>query len=45
MSFRSKECLVKGKLSSLGFCENCILSKASKLKFEDAVHTTKDKLG
>lgn len=32
------------KLSSLGFCEDCILEKASKLKFETIVHTPKDKL-
>ncbi|KAH9685121.1 Integrase catalytic domain-containing protein [Citrus sinensis] len=32
------------KLSSLGFCEDCILGKASRLKFESAVHSTKEKL-
>ncbi|KAH9717205.1 hypothetical protein KPL71_021739 [Citrus sinensis] len=32
------------KLNSLGFCEDCILGKASSLKFESAVHSTKKKL-
>ncbi|KAH9767170.1 hypothetical protein KPL71_011175 [Citrus sinensis] len=32
------------KLSSLGFCEDCILGKASRLKFESAVHSTKERL-
>lgn len=33
------------KLDNLGFCEDCILGKASRLKFEAATHTAKDKLG
>lgn len=32
------------KLGSLGLCEDCILRKASRLKFETAVHSTKEKL-
>ena len=32
------------KLSSLGFYEDCILGKASRLKFEYAVHSTKKRL-
>ena len=32
------------KLSSLGFCENCIIGKPSKLKFESTVHSTKERL-
>ncbi|KAH9754460.1 hypothetical protein KPL71_015451 [Citrus sinensis] len=35
----------KDQLNSLGFCEDCILGKASRIKFESAVHTTKEKLG
>ncbi|KAH9770104.1 hypothetical protein KPL71_012259 [Citrus sinensis] len=32
-------------IAALGFCEDCILGKSSKLKFETAAHTTKEKLG
>lgn len=32
------------KRGSLGFCEDFIIGKASKIKFQIAVHTTKDKL-
>ena len=32
------------KLKSLGFYEDCVLGKASRLKFESAVHSTKEKL-
>ena len=35
----------KDQLYSLGFCEDCILGKAYRIKFESAVHTTKEKLG
>ena len=35
----------KDQLNSLGFCEDCILEKASRIKFESTVHTTKEKLG
>ncbi|KAH9684927.1 hypothetical protein KPL70_013734 [Citrus sinensis] len=35
----------KDQLNSLGLCEDCILGKASKIKFESAIHTTKEKLG
>ena len=27
------------------FCEDCILGKSSRLRFETAAHTTKEKLG
>ncbi|KAH9658397.1 hypothetical protein KPL70_023479 [Citrus sinensis] len=32
------------QIGALGFCEDCILGKFSRLRFETAVHTTKDKL-
>ncbi|KAH9705463.1 hypothetical protein KPL70_011882 [Citrus sinensis] len=35
----------KDQLNSLGFFEDCLLGKASRIKFEYAVHTTKEKLG
>ncbi|KAH9705461.1 hypothetical protein KPL70_011882 [Citrus sinensis] len=34
----------KDQLNSLGFFEDCLLGKASRIKFEYAVHTTKEKL-
>ncbi|KAH9649068.1 hypothetical protein KPL70_025842 [Citrus sinensis] len=33
------------QIGALGFCEDCILRKSSKLRFETAAHTTKEKLG
>ena len=32
------------KLNSLGFCEDCVLRKASRLKFESAVHLPRKSL-
>ncbi|KAH9750946.1 Integrase catalytic domain-containing protein [Citrus sinensis] len=33
------------QIGALGFCEDCILGKSSKLRFETATYTTKEKLG
>ncbi|KAH9681219.1 hypothetical protein KPL71_026889 [Citrus sinensis] len=35
----------KDQLNSLGFCKDYILGKASRIKFESVIHTTKEKLG
>ncbi|KAH9649070.1 hypothetical protein KPL70_025842 [Citrus sinensis] len=35
----------EASIGALGFCEDCILRKSSKLRFETAAHTTKEKLG
>ena len=35
----------KDKIRALGFCEDCILGKSSRLRFETTTHTTKEKLG
>ena len=32
------------QIGALGFCEDCILGKSSRLRFETAAHTTKEKL-
>ena len=32
-------------IGALGFCEDCIIGKSSRLRFETAAHTTKEKLG
>ena len=32
-------------IGALGFCEDCIIEKSSRLRFETAAHTTKEKLG
>ena len=41
---QKKEVFGSDKLNSLGFCEDCALGKASRLKFEYAVHFTKEML-
>ncbi|KAH9706020.1 Integrase catalytic domain-containing protein [Citrus sinensis] len=42
---QNQEVFGKDQMEALGFCEDCILGKSSRLRFETAAHTTKEKLG